>query len=122
MTSLSEGPRILVVDDNAVVRDMMVDLALSLGYCADAACSGAEALAQFDQGQFDLVLTDLQMPGMTGWDVVEAVRQRDPQIPVIVVTGSPVTGDDRAGQPGVAMLKKPVDMMALDTTIKRMLG
>jgi len=115
------GPKIILVDDNAVVRDMLVDLVASLGYSADAAESGEEALAMFDRGQYDFVLTDLLMPGMTGWDVLEAVRQRDPQMPVIIITGSPVVGDVRAAQPGVAVLKKPVDLMLLDTLIKRML-
>jgi len=117
----SMGPKIILVDDNAVVRDMLVDLVASLGYSADAAESGEEALAMFDRGQYDFVLTDLLMPGMTGWDVLEAVRQRDPQMPVIIITGSPVVGDVRAAQPGVAVLKKPVDLMLLDTLIKRML-
>lgn len=117
----SMGPKIILVDDNAVVRDMLVDLVASLGYSADAAGSGEEALAMFDRGQYDFVLTDLLMPGMTGWDVLEAVRQRDPQMPVIIITGSPVIGDARAAQPGVAVLKKPVDVMLLDTLIKRML-
>ncbi len=118
---MSQEPRIILVDDNAVVRDMLVDLVASLGYCADAAAGGEEALALFDQGQYAIVLTDLLMPGMSGWDVLAAVRQRDAYIPVIIVTGSPVVGDPRAAQPGVAVLKKPVDVRALDSMIKRML-
>jgi len=58
---------------------------------------------------------------MSGWDVLAALRQRDAHIPVIIVTGSPIIGDPRASQPGVAVLKKPVDVMALDAMIKRML-
>ena len=122
MTAPSQDPRILLVDDNAVVRDMLVDLVGSLGYSADAAGGGAEALALFDQGQYDVVLTDLQMPGMSGWEVLAALRQREPWIPVIIITGTPVIGDARAEQPGVAVLRKPVDVMALATMIKGMLA
>ena len=122
MTALSPEPRILLVDDNTVVRDMLVDLVASLGYRADAAASGEEALALFDKGRYTMVLSDLLMPGMSGWDVLAALRQRDAQIPVIIVTGSPVVGDPRASQPGVALVKKPVDVTALDATIKRMLS
>jgi len=122
MASISQDPRILLVDDNAVVRDMLVDLVGSLGYSADAAGGGAEALALFDQGQYDVVLTDLQMPGMSGWEVLAALRQREPWIPVIIITGTPVIGDARAEQPGVAVLRKPVDVMALATMIKGMLA
>jgi len=122
MASISKDPRILLVDDNAVVRDMLVDLVGSLGYSADAAGGGAEALALFDQGQYDVVLTDLLMPGMSGWEVLAALRQREPWIPVIIITGTPVIGDARAEQPGVAVLRKPVDVMALATMIKGMLA
>ena len=121
MKATSQDPRILLVDDNTVVRDMLVDLVASLGYRADAAASGQEALELFDRGQYSLVLTDLLMPGMSGWDVLAALRQRDAHIPVVIVTGSPVAGDPRAFQPGVAVQKKPVDVTGLDATIKRML-
>jgi CheY-like chemotaxis protein len=114
-------PRILLVDDNTIVRDMLVDLVGSLGYHADAAVGGEEALDLFDRGRYGVVLTDLVMPGMSGWEVLAALRQRDPHIPVVIVTGSPVVGDPRAAQPGVAVLKKPVDVTALDSMIKQML-
>ena len=121
MTALSQDPRILMVDDNTVVRDMLVDLVASLGYRADAAAGGEEALKLFDRGHYSVVLTDLLMPGMSGWDVLAAVRQRDANMPVIIITGSPVVDDPRALQPGVAVVKKPVDVTALDATIKQML-
>jgi len=122
MSRLSQDWRILLVDDNHVVRDMLVDLVGSLGYRADAAASGVEALALFDRGQYDVVLTDLMMPGMSGWEVLAALRQRDPQLPIIILTGTPAIGDPRAAQTGVAVLRKPIDVTALEATIKRMLA
>jgi len=122
MLRLSQDSRILLVDDNHVVREMLVDLVGALGYRADAAGSGAEALALFDRGQYDVVLTDLVMPGMSGWEVLAAVRQRDPRVPIIILTGTPAIGDPRAAQPDVTVLRKPVDVTALDATIKRMLA
>jgi CheY-like chemotaxis protein len=121
MTARTQEPKVLLVDDNTIVRDMLIDLVGSLGYRTDGAASGQEALALFDRHRYSVVLTDLVMPGMSGWDVLAALRQRDAHLPVIIVTGSPVVGDPRAFQPGVAVLKKPVDVMALDATIKRML-
>jgi CheY-like chemotaxis protein len=121
MNAMDQGPRLLLVDDNAVVRDMLVELVASLGYRADPAASGQEALDLFDRGAYGMVLTDLIMPGMSGWDVLTALRQRDPTIPIVIVTGSPIIGDPRTYQPGVAVLKKPVDVKTLDTMIKRML-
>jgi CheY-like chemotaxis protein len=122
MTSSAPDAKILLVDDNAVVRDMLVDLVGSLGYVADAASGGTEALALFDLNRYDIVLTDLLMPGMSGWEVLAAVRQRDPRMPVVIITGTPAVGDPRASQPGVAVLKKPVDVKALDDTIKEKLN
>ena len=122
MLRLSQDSRILLVDDNHVVREMLVDLVGALGYRADAAGSGAEALALFDRGQYDVVLTDLMMPGMSGWEVLAALRQRDPQLPIIILTGTPAIGDPRAAQTGVAVLRKPIDVTALEATIKRMLA
>ena len=123
MKSVAPNPKILLVDDNAVVRDMLVDLVGSLGYAADAASGGAEALALFDQNRYDIVLTDLLMPGMSGWEVLAAVRQRNPSIPVVIITGTAPTVDDpRAAQADVAVLRKPVDVKALDDTIKEKLA
>jgi len=122
MMSIAKDPKILLVDDNAVVRDMLVDLVGSLGYMADAASGGAEALALFDRNRYDIVLTDLLMPGMSGWEVLAGVRQRDPRMPVVIITGTPAVGDPRAAQPGVTVLKKPVDVKALDETIKQKLS
>lgn len=121
MKPAGQDSKILLVDDNTIVRDMLVDLVASLGYQADAAAGGEQALALFDGTRYDMVLTDLLMPGMSGWDVLAALRQRDPHVPVVIVTGSPVVGDPRASQPGVAVLKKPVDVAELDSMIKRML-
>ena len=122
MKSVTPDPKILLVDDNPVVRDMLVDLVGSLGYAADAASGGAEALALFDQNRYDIVLTDLLMPGMSGWDVLAAVRQRNPSMPVVIITGTaPPVDDPRAAQAGVAVLRKPVDVKALDDTIKEKL-
>src|SRR5262249_50708225 len=122
MTALSPGPQILLVDDNTVVRDMLVDLVASLGYRADAAASGGAALARSDRAGSPIVLTGRVMPGRRGGAVLAALRQRDAPLPVIIITGSPVGGDPRASQPGVAVVKKPVDVTALDATIKRMLS
>ena len=121
MKPVGQDPKILLVDDNEIVRDMLVDLVESLGYHADAAAGGEQALALFDGARYNMVLTDLLMPGMSGWDVLAALRQRDPHVPVVIVTGSPVVGDPRASQPGVAVLKKPVDVAELHSMIKRML-
>src|SRR3989442_3440229 len=120
MIGESQATKVLLVDDNAVVRDMLVDLVASFGCRPDPAASGPEALALFDRGSYDIVLTDLLMPGMGGWEVVEAVHERNPNMPVVIITGSPVIDDPRAAKRNVAILKKPVDVTCLENLIKRM--
>ena len=116
----NQTTKVLLVDDNAVVRDMLVDLVTSFGCCPQPAASGSEALTLFDRETYDIVLTDLLMPGMSGWEVLEAVHERNPNMPVVIITGSPVVDDPRAAKRNVAVLKKPVDVTALENLVKRM--
>jgi len=69
--------RILVVDDLAYVRDALADLLRAAGYDVMTAESGPAALALLARRGADLLLTDLYMPDMTGWDLVRAVRARN---------------------------------------------
>jgi len=69
-------PRVLVVDDNSAVRDVWCDTLSLLGYEVMPAEDGPTALAHFDTAAYDLVLTDLLMPGMSGWQLAEAIRRR----------------------------------------------
>ena len=69
-------PRVLVVDDNRVIRELWCDAFTMLGYEPVPAEDGASALALFDTAAFDLVVTDLRMPDMSGWHVVEAIASR----------------------------------------------
>jgi CheY-like chemotaxis protein len=80
--------RILLVDDEPTVREALADTLVEDGHAVVQAPSGPEALARLGEGAaVDLVLTDLGMPEMTGWDVARAVRQRWPGLPVGLVTG-----------------------------------
>ncbi len=114
--------RALVVDDNTVVRRVLQDIVTSFGYRADAAADGPEAIAMFEQNGYDVVLTDLLMPRMSGWQVLAAVRERDPRTPVIILTGSHVYADDhRIAQPGVTLVPKPIEMQILREALSRVL-
>jgi len=80
--------RALVIDDNPHVRRLLGDLLEVLGYQVRGAADGADGLALLQQGRYDLLVTDLMMPGLTGWEVVEAVRRDDPDIGIVMATGS----------------------------------
>jgi signal transduction histidine kinase/CheY-like chemotaxis protein len=79
--------KILVVDDEQPVRELLRDLLGDEGVEVTLAASGAEALARFEPGKFDAVLTDLGMPSMNGWELLRLIDERDQQVPLAVITG-----------------------------------
>ena len=86
---------LLVVDDNEADRDVLSRRLRQRGYAVSMAASGEEALAAIEQSPFDLVLLDVEMPGMSGLDVLAAIREQHEhsQLPVIMVTAR-VSGAD----------------------------
>ena len=83
----SSQTRILVVDDEEYVRDLLRDILEKEGCEAIVAEGGRQALSLFDNGNFDAVFTDVGMPDMNGWELSRALRQRDSKIPVAIITG-----------------------------------
>jgi signal transduction histidine kinase/ActR/RegA family two-component response regulator len=79
--------RILVVDDEDHVRDLLRDILESEGYQVSLACGGHEALSLINVTAFDAVFTDLGMQGMSGWELAHAIRERDREMPLAVITG-----------------------------------
>jgi CheY-like chemotaxis protein len=85
--ALPRTARILAVDDDPGLGQMLQAMLGAAGHDVVITTGGAEALALFEGGNFDLVCTDLGMPGMNGWEVARAVRARAPGTPVILITG-----------------------------------
>jgi CheY-like chemotaxis protein len=79
-------PRVLVIDDDPSARHVVSSLLTSLGYECQMAADGRTGLVRFDEGDWDLVLTDLVMPQVSGWDVIEAIRRHTPTMPIIAIT------------------------------------
>jgi GAF domain-containing protein len=77
----------LVVDDEEEVAEVVADILASAGHTAVVAKSGQEGVDRLASERFDAVLTDLAMPGMTGWQVARAVKDRAPEIPVVLMSG-----------------------------------
>ncbi|RRR75026.1 MAG: DNA-binding response regulator [Candidatus Viridilinea halotolerans] len=84
---MTQPAQILVVDDEQNIRLTLSALLSRAGHAVTVAASGEEAVAIFDRQRFDLMLVDLQMPGINGLQVVEAMRQRLIDAVVIVLTG-----------------------------------
>jgi signal transduction histidine kinase/ActR/RegA family two-component response regulator len=79
--------RILVVEDERAVREVLVDVLGSQGHEVVACEDGAAALAEVGGPPFDLALVDLSMPGLSGWDVAKGLRAAQPAVPIALVTG-----------------------------------
>jgi two-component system chemotaxis response regulator CheY len=79
--------RVLVADDSSTMRKIILRSLQAVGVpSAVEAADGDEAIALFNPGDFDLVLTDWNMPGKNGLEVIQAIRQKDPKVPIIMVT------------------------------------
>jgi CheY-like chemotaxis protein len=102
--------RVLVVDDDPIVGKSFSRVLSGKGYAVITASNGQEALSKLDTEDYDVVYTDIKMPGMSGLEMAEQVKARRPWLPVVIVTGygSP-DNEARAEAAGVsAFLRKPL--------------
>lgn len=113
--------RVLVVDDHPVNRKLLQGQLVTLGYAADAAEEGATALRRCTDTRYDLVMTDLNMPGMDGYTLARVLRAQYPALPVVAVTAHASAAEHaRCAEAGiVAVLVKPVLLDTIDRTVRR---
>ena len=82
-----QGRRVLVVDDEAMVRFAVADELRCIGCHVDEAGDGQEAVEALSTSAFDLMVTDIRMPGIDGWALAERARELQPSLSVLYVTG-----------------------------------
>ena len=82
-----KSPRILLVDDDADIRETMVTLLTMNDYCVTSVADGQSAIEEVKKEKFNIVITDLMMPKMTGIDVIKNLKAIDPDLQCIVITG-----------------------------------
>jgi len=117
--------RILVADDNETNQMVAVQILRRLGYHAEVAADGAEALEAFRTMPFDVILMDCQMPQMDGYEATRAIREAEKttgkHIPIIAATANAMRGDrEKCLAAGMDdYLPKPVKMQELKTTLDR---
>ncbi len=126
MTARFTGGRILVVEDNrvnSVVTRRLVELA---GFTADAAYSGKEAFRRLADHSYDLVLMDLQLPDITGFETARSIREegssvRNRSVPIVALTGYADAADREAcSQVGIdTVIEKPIDRARLAELVRR---
>lgn len=124
MPQLLRPGRILVIDDEQAIAQLVEDALSGDGHTVEIAVSGEDGLKMADVSTYDLVMTDLGMPDMSGWEVASRIHDRWPELPVILVTGwgSTIT-DDEVRRSGVAaVVHKPFEIKDLLETTRRVLA
>ena len=109
MSEVAEKQKLLIVEDEIAIRNGLVDLLVFHGYAVESAGNGIEGLRLALSGQFDLVVLDVMLPGMNGFDICEAIREQDAVQPIIMLTakisdedivqGLTLGADDYIGKP-----------------------
>ena len=109
------GARVLLAEDNAINRQVASELLEGLGLVVTSAVDGMDALAKFAGQAFDLVLMDVQMPNMDGYEASRRIRAEGGRVPIIALTAHAMTGDrERCLSAGMDdYLTKPIDPDAL---------
>ena len=116
--------RILVVEDEPVIADLVGRFLKRDGFQVEIAGSGVNALRMFDDGDFDMIISDRSMPGMNGDELARLVKERDPNTPILMLTGFGDLMKNQGDWPyGVdSILSKPVDSKTILREVRTMLG
>lgn len=109
---MKKNLKILIVDDDKYLAKTLKDILIIKGYNAECVFSGAEAIEKVTTNNFDFVLTDIRMPDMTGVELHKRVKEKCPQIPVILITA--YSSDDIVKEAidngAITVLTKPLDI------------
>lgn len=121
--SLRHSPaHILVVDDDASIRESLAEVLRLENFAVRLACDGREAVRQFLDGPPDLILLDINMPDINGWQAFQIMAEMYPFVPVIIITARPGQAR-RAADLGIDMLlEKPLHIPTLLDQMRRLLA
>lgn len=119
----AENKTILVIEDDTEVLSVIIKYLTQLGYKVMTATDGMDGLKKLDSGGFDLVITDIVMPYVSGVGVVTALKKKKPHIPVIAITGYGKEPEAAAVEKKADLvLAKPVRMSVLKDYIEELLS
>ena len=116
-------PTILIVDDDDAIRAMLYDL-LSDKYECDTARMAEEALQYLKVESYDAILTDIQMPGLTGVELLKKIQETNSGTPVILISGKSTEQDsqDMLDLGAFAYVNKPFDLDEIEQVVERAVG
>ena len=113
--------RALVIDDDRYVLSLLCDLLGSWGYEVDGVGNPAEGLRRFEAHAYDVVVTDLTMPGVSGIEVVTRIRAHNDTVGVIVFTAATSDLDEARERLNFTLLRKPLEIETLRRAVREAL-
>ena len=121
---MAEKNKILVVDDEEALRTVLSGELVSEGYDVRTASDGDEAISSIQKESFDLVLLDIKMPRLNGFEVLKFVKEKHPRTKVVMLTGfADLKNAIESKKLGAEdFVSKPYDLVDLLTTIERVLN
>jgi DNA-binding response OmpR family regulator len=114
--------RIMIIEDDEEMRSLLKDFFEEEGFETDSVSNGVDALRMLSKDHFDLVITDIRMPGLTGLDILPRIRSLKPETPIIVMTayGSDDVRRRSLERGATTYLEKPIHLSKLRTVIREM--
>lgn len=118
---MAQSRKILVVEDNPNMSSLLADMLEVFAVDSIRATDGEDALRKLDEEEIGLVITDLRMPKMTGTELLTAVKDRRPELPVVLISGFTLTEAENHGPAGKAdgFLQKPFRMNDIKSILDR---
>ncbi len=116
--------RVMIIEDDEEMRSLLRDFFEEEGFETDSVDNGVDALEKLSGDHFDLVITDIRMPGLTGLDILPTIRKLSPEIPIIVMTayGSDDVRHRSLERGATIYLEKPIHLSRLRTVIREMVS
>lgn len=116
--------RILIVEDDIMVADVVSDIVATLGFESVVVNNGADVFEHFEENEFDLVIMDLELPAMNGFDVARRLKRMNRDVRILFSTGYSDTMDliDLSDPAFCGMISKPFDIAGIQRAIEKALA
>ena len=123
LESVHSNARILIIEDDEEMRSLLDDFCVEEGFETDSISNGHEALGILIRKPFDLIMTEIRMPGSTGLDILPRIRTLQPAVPIIVMTafGSDEVHQRAYGREATVYLEKPIHFQKLRELIHQII-
>jgi len=114
--------KILIIDDDVQIRNILEKLLSIIGFEIFTACDGYHAIEKLNKINVDLIITDYNMPGITGIDTIKSIKQINPDIPIIMISGHTFDNPNKLNDYVDVFFNKPVNFEKLKGCIEKLLN